>query len=87
MTTKELPEGWTQVSLADLLNDATIKRVEQALLRIKRDRAKPARRPSTPAHEILVEALAPARDELLTKGVVVEWLAYYLENAVRTGKI
>lgn len=68
----ELPEGWRSMSLRDLLPDTTIKKLVPILNRIT------VGRDLNQGRLALSKLLAPHEAELLEKGVVKDYLVYYL---------
>ena len=70
-----LPEGWTTKTLGEILPEAAVGPVKLVVDGIKAGRVQYP-------HPAFVAALDPYRDDLLAKGVLVEYLAYVLEAAV-----
>jgi len=77
MSKDKPPEGWTRTSLAEVVPEEILDPLVDLLNKIRSgDIAGRA------AHDALVDLLSPHRDHIEKNGVVVEYLAYWLEHAV-----
>lgn len=77
-----LPEGWREVNLGDVLPEEAMGPLKKALEEVKLGKVHPQE-----VHKKLVAALEPHRVYLMRKGVLVEYLAYWLECALTKGDL
>lgn len=81
----DLPHGWKNMSLGDIVPPEALGHLSSAIRKIKNELRK-GRPTGRSVHQILLDVLRPHEAYINARGVDIRFLAYSIENAIRQGQ-